>query len=282
MTQELTTTKPNYLSPQTFEQAERYADKIAASSLCPTAFKGKGGDVLIAMQMGAEVGLSPMQAIQNIAVINGRPSLWGDAALGVVRSHPHCVNVREWPEGSVKDLTAIAYCGVTRKGQTEEVRSFSIEQAKIAGLWGKPGPWTQYPERMLQMRARGFAIRDTFPDALRGLQIAEEAQDIIDITSPVNSKKVELITSRLSTPISQQFVTDPEIIDSFLNEIAFCKDIEELKIIHNRAVAAARDDKEGRNQLVKACSARKAEILKPKPESDNKEFLEAYGEVESK
>ncbi len=279
MTQELTTTKPNYLSPQTFEQAERYADKIAASSLCPIAFKGKGGDVLIAMQMGAEVGLSPMQALQNIAVINGRPSLWGDAALGVVRSHIHCKSVREWPEGDIKDGTYTAYCAVRRKGQEEEIRSFSIDMAKKAGLWGKTGPWTNYPERMLQMRARSWAIRDTFPDALRGLQIAEEAQDIIDITPRQNTQKVELMTSRLTTPISQQFVTDPEVIDSFLNEIAFCKDIEELKLIHNRAVAAARDDKDGRNQLVKACSARKAELLKPKPESDNKDFLEAYGDV---
>jgi hypothetical protein len=279
MTQELTTNKPNYLSPQTFEQAERYADKIAASSLCPTAFKGKGGDVLIAMQMGAEVGLSPMQAIQNIAVINGRPSLWGDAALGVVRNHPHCQSVREWMEGNVKDMNAVAFCAVIRRGQAEEIRSFSIDQAKKAGLWGKTGPWTQYPERMLQMRARGFAIRDTFPDALRGLHIAEEAQDIIDITPPESGRKVELLRAQVSTPISQQFVTDPEIIDNFLHEIQFCKDIEELKVIHNRAVAAARDDKDGRNELVKACSARKAELLKPKPESDNKEFLEAYGDI---
>ena len=49
-----------------------------------------------------------------------------------------------------------------------------------AGLWGKQGPWKQYPKRMLQMRARGFAIRDAFPDALRGMYMAEEVQDITE------------------------------------------------------------------------------------------------------
>jgi hypothetical protein len=64
-----------------------------------------------------------------------------------------------------------------RRGQPPERRTFSVADAKRAKLWFKAGPWTTYPDRMLQMRARGFAIRDTFPDALRGVIIAEEAQD---------------------------------------------------------------------------------------------------------
>lgn len=278
MTQELTT--PNPYEITTFEKGEKFAAMIANSSLCPPGFRGKAHDVFIAMAMGAEVGLSPMQAIQNIAVINSRPSVWGDAALGIVRSHPHCVSIREWMEGNIKDLNAIAYCAVVRKGQEEEVRSFSIEQAKKAKLWGKTGPWSDYPERMLQMRARGFAIRDTFPDALRGLHIAEEAQDIVDITPPMQTQKVELTTSRLTTPISQQFVTDPDVIDSCLGDINKCENIDDLKVIYNRGIAATRDDKDGRNIISKATALRKAELLKPK--DDNKEFLDAYGEVDAK
>jgi hypothetical protein len=57
------------------------------------------------------------------------------------------------------------------------VGRFSVADAKRAGLWGKSGPWTQYPRRMLQLRARGFALRDAFPDVLKGLVTAEEAQD---------------------------------------------------------------------------------------------------------
>lgn len=278
MTQELTT--PNPYEITTFEKGEKFAAMIANSSLCPPGFRGKAHDVFIAMAMGAEVGLSPMQAIQNIAVINSRPSVWGDAALGIVRSHPHCVSIREWIEGSVKDLNAVAYCAVVRKGQQEEIRSFSIEQAKKAKLWGKTGPWSDYPERMLQMRARGFAIRDTFPDALRGLHIAEEAQDIVDITPPMQTQKVELLPAQKTTPISQQFTTDSDVIDAFLAEIKECNDIEDLKVIYNRGVAATKDDKDGRNQISKATAVRKTELLKPK--ESNQEFLDAYGEVDAK
>jgi hypothetical protein len=67
-----------------------------------------------------------------------------------------------------------------RRGQPPERRTFSVADAKRAKLWFKAGPWTTYPDRMLQMRARGFAIRDVFPDALRGVITAEEAVDIVE------------------------------------------------------------------------------------------------------
>ncbi len=178
--------KPYMLSPTNFQEAEKFSIMIASSSLCPTPFKNKPGDIMVAMQMGAEVGLNPMQAIQNIAVINGRPCLYGDAAIGVVRCHKHCEWIDEGDIGSIKDGTAVYHCTIKRKGQDPQTRSFSVDKAKKAGLWGKSGPWSQYPERMLQMRARGFALRDVFPDALRGLNIAEEIEDI---TLPEDSKK---------------------------------------------------------------------------------------------
>jgi hypothetical protein len=71
-----------------------------------------------------------------------------------------------------------AVCQTSRKGKDANVVGrFSVADAKRAGLWGKSGPWTQYPRRMLQLRARGFALRDAFPDVLKGLVTAEEAQD---------------------------------------------------------------------------------------------------------
>ena len=74
-----------------------------------------------------------------------------------------------------------AVCTVMRAhGEMIEktIRYFSVANAKTAKLWGKQGPWTQYPERMLAQRARGFALRDAFPDALKGIITREEAEDI--------------------------------------------------------------------------------------------------------
>jgi hypothetical protein len=72
----------------------------------------------------------------------------------------------------------VATCTVWRKGGTKHTQSFSQADAQKAGLWGKSGPWTQYPKRMLQMRARGFALRSQFADALAGLITREEAEDM--------------------------------------------------------------------------------------------------------
>ena len=160
--------------PQNYDQAFAFANMIAESAFAPKEMRNKPGEVFIAMQMGAELGLQPMQALQNIAVINGRPSVWGDAAMALVRSHPECESIEE----SFDESTMTAKCSVKRKGHLVEMRTFSQKDAEKAKLWGKQGPWSQYPKRMLQMRARGFAIRDVFADALRGLSFAEEARDI--------------------------------------------------------------------------------------------------------
>jgi len=146
------------LSPQTFEQALTFADILADSDLVPKDFKGKPGNCLIAMQWGAELGLKPLQALQNIAIINGRPALWRDAVIALVRSSPLCEYISEADDGGT------AVCRVKRRGESEEVRTFSMDDAKVAGLLGKSGPWTQYPKRMRQMRARAFALRDVFAE----------------------------------------------------------------------------------------------------------------------
>jgi hypothetical protein len=159
------------LSPQTFEQALTFSQYLADSDLVPKDFKGKPANCLIAMQWGAELGLKPLQALQNLAIINGRPSLWGDAVIALVRGSPLCESVIETDDGTT------ATCRVKRRGEAEQVRTFSMDDAKAAGLMGKAGPWTQYPKRMRQMRARAFALRDIFPDVLRGMPIAEEVMD---------------------------------------------------------------------------------------------------------
>ena len=159
------------LSPQTFEQALTFSKYLADSDLVPKDFKGKPANCLIAMQWGAELGLKALQAIQNLAVINGRPALWGDAVIAIVRGSPLCEYVNESDDGET------ATCRVKRKGEPEQVRTFSMEDARKAGLAGKQGPWTSYPKRMRQMRARAFALRDVFPDVLRGMPVAEELMD---------------------------------------------------------------------------------------------------------
>ena len=163
------------LTPTTFAEAMQFADALAKSTMVPPAFQRNPSNILVAIQWGAELGLGPLQALQNIAVIQGKPAVYGDAMLALVRGSPLCEDVIERIEGEGDNRAAV--CEARRKGSAPVFGRFSVADAKRAGLWGKTGPWQQYPLRMLQMRARGFALRDGFPDVLRGVIGAEEAAD---------------------------------------------------------------------------------------------------------
>ena len=203
---ELTTAAPRQtfdLSPQTFDQALTFSQYLADSDMVPKDFKGKPGNCLIAMQWGAELGLKPLQALQNLAVINGRPALWGDAVIALVRNSPLCEFVIETDDGST------ATCRVKRRGEPEQQRTFSMDDARAAGLLGKSGPWTQYPRRMRQMRARAFALRDVFPDVLRGMPMAEE---VMDTPTERHMGSVEIVTppAAAELPAASQPPTWPD------------------------------------------------------------------------
>jgi len=169
---ELTTKQSFSLTPSSLTEAMAFADILAKSTIVPKEFLGNPGNILVAIQWGLELGLQPLQAMQNIAVINGRPALWGDAVIALVRGSPLCEYVYEEDDGHT------ATCRVKRRGENEQVRIYTMDDAKTAGLVGKAGPWTQHPKRMRQMRARAFALRDVFPDVLRGMPVAEELQDM--------------------------------------------------------------------------------------------------------
>ena len=166
------------LQPANITEAIEFSKMLAQSELVPKGYRNRPQDILVCIQWGYEVGLQPLQALQNISVINGKPSIWGDAMLALVKKHPACAGVSEYIEGEGDKMTA--HCEVKRRyGDEIEVTktSFSVDDAKKAALWGKD-TYKRYPKRMLTMRARGFALRNAFPDALQGLISQEEAQDL--------------------------------------------------------------------------------------------------------
>ena len=169
--------RPSPVHLRTWEEIERFAEKAARSGMVPLAYKGVPDAIMIAVMLGAELGLAPMQSLQNIAVISGKPSIYGDAMIALVRASGKARSIREWSEGEGEAM--VCCCEATRKDDPNPVLSrFGVADARKAGLWGKAGPWQQYPARMLKMRARGFALRDAFADVLHGVISAEEAGDI--------------------------------------------------------------------------------------------------------
>jgi hypothetical protein len=167
--------RPRAIIPRTLEEAMAFARAVVAARMAPSGFETPEA-CMIAILHGMEVGLTPMSALQRIAVIGGRPTIWGDGAMALVRASGLAASIEERIEGT-GSTDWVAICSVRRKGDAHPVeRRFGVEDARRARLWGKAGPWSEYPQRMLQMRARAFALRDVFADVLGGLYLREEIE----------------------------------------------------------------------------------------------------------
>ncbi len=181
--------------PDGFSSVYKFSQLIAASGMAPKDMK-TSDQIAVAIFHGMELGLTPMSALQSIAVINGRPSIWGDGALAVVRASGELEEFNEYTEGGaiyleqpkfdelgkmtkagIPNPEFKAICHIKRKGKEAKEYEFSVLDSIEAGLYNKEGPWRNYRKRMLKMRARGFALRDEFTDVMRGLHLAEEVQD---------------------------------------------------------------------------------------------------------
>ena len=166
----------------TLADYREFAVTVCKSGLAPRTLDTPE-KIMVALQAGAEVGLPPMTSLRSIAVVNGMPSIYGDAGLALVRQS----GLMEWIEETIEgkfttDLSKVegsvtAVCRVKRASDPNPTeRTFCVAEARLAGLWQKPGPWRTHPQRMLKYRARAFCLRDVFPDALLGLHVYEELQ----------------------------------------------------------------------------------------------------------
>ena len=197
------------------DQAIQVSEALSRSTMVPKDFVGNPSNILIAIIWGKELGLGPIQCMQSIAVINGRPSIFGDALMALVRGSGLLESINETDDGDT------ATCVVKRKNEDPQTRTFSMADAQLAGLAGKPGPWKLYPKRMRQLRARSFALRDVFADVLRGLHISDESINlppvIKDITPAPAGKKsgVSAVKAKLKAkaePVEADVVADtPEV-----------------------------------------------------------------------
>ena len=194
--------------PQTIEEAFRLAQWVCGAGLAPNSYedanhKPDPQKVVIGILKAMEVGAPPITGLSFIAIINKRACVWGDLAIGLAQEQGMIEKMEEFFEGAQEKVSApveqsdgerdhtplptdfpddfTAVCRIWRKGQeTPYEGRFSVRDAKRAHLWGNPKKitWMEHPKRMLKARARAFALRDGFADALHALSIREEVEDL--------------------------------------------------------------------------------------------------------
>lgn len=202
-------------------QAKAFAMEIASSGCAPKGMNTPGA-VLLAMQIGAELGFSPMQALQNVVVVNGRATLMGTSAIALMNGSGllepgtkvefGCRPTTEQEKLSMGRL--VGYCRTQRAGQAPVETLFSQTDAETAKLWGKEGPWRQYPKRMLQFRAVGFHFKDHWSDIGHGIMIDAEARDMPrerDVT-PVRPEERPRTVDPLFADVAAEPILEAEVV----------------------------------------------------------------------
>jgi len=170
----------------------------------------------VAILTGMEVGLSPIQSVNAIAVINGRPTMWGDAVLALVQGSGLLIDIEEKVVGEGQSMKAV--CRVDRKSRkTATVREFSYADAQKANILNN-AVWKTYPKRMMQMRARSMALRDCFPDVLSGIHMREEVQDYKPLDEPTTAGEPITISELSGETQAEEAHENEDITDADIVE----------------------------------------------------------------
>lgn len=206
-----------------YNEAYNLAKMIAKTDFAPKNYRNKPEDIMVAMLFGMEVGLPPIASLQNIAVINGQPTLWGDGMLALIENSGLLEDYNYSYGGTPYEDDYRAIVTIKRKDKSAPlVYEFSVGDAKKAGLWDRKDNWKNYPKRMLLNRARSFALREGFPDILKGFKSREEMEDSIDMKDITNS--VDEVIEGVSNTIPEFTIETGELsqetIDSFNSGIS--------------------------------------------------------------
>lgn len=171
--------------PRSLPEVTDLAERFAKSSLIPSDLKGKASDVFVTLLAGQELGLSPMAALRSIHVVKGKPILAADAMVALVLASGLCDYFK--PKG--KTATSVTYV-TKRKGDTETELTYTIEDAKQAGITGGDN-WRKYTRAMLSARCKAELARDVYPDVLAGVYETSEADEIRDKAQVTPLRPVE-------------------------------------------------------------------------------------------
>jgi hypothetical protein len=162
-------------------------------------------DVLFVILVGESLGLNAATALMNIYNVNGMPSMKADLKLALAKRHP------EYAGCEIDANTERCIVKMKRRNEngTESITStFTIEDAKRAGLFPKKDNWRMYPQRMLKARAISYAVNDLFPDIVFGMLSSEEAQDIDRHTEKTMATEYEIISEAETTDRPDAETTD--------------------------------------------------------------------------
>lgn len=224
MTVESETPISPFTSTKTFETAQRMATALCSSSLVPPSYRGRENlaNCLIALEMANRTGVSPFLIMQNMHVIQGRPSMSAQYLIAMINASGKFSplrwkvqkrGVKKFGNFQLEDCTYIAWAREASTGEVLEGPEVTTEMAVKEGWYGKNGSkWQTMPDLMFRYRSAAFFSRMYCPEMAMGLHTIDEIEDMdaAPVTERRRSAKerAEQLTRELKGESAEQESTD--------------------------------------------------------------------------
>lgn len=194
--------------PHDLTSAMQLADVLSRSKLMPASLRNPA-DILIVVMTGRELGLTTMQSVRGMHVIDGKVGMSAELILALVKKRAECEYLRV-----VESTDSVCTLETKRKGDPEPTRmSYTIEQARRAGVTGKDN-WRKHTEAMLRARCASAICRVVYPDLLLGVYSDDEMDEIRDGRQP--------------RQVVDAVVVDESAMRALVNRIAATSSLAEL------------------------------------------------------
>ncbi|WP_270559104.1 hypothetical protein [Bifidobacterium pseudocatenulatum] len=186
MSNELTPIQPQPQQQITLQDQMAFAKAVCQSDIIPTVYRGKPANILVAVGYGAPLGLTPMQSLQDISVINGKPTASASFIASHVRMAGHKLRVK-------KDEKALSVTAtIVRSDDPDYPISVTRDKAwaQQMGLLNKDN-YRKQPLTMLTWRAITAVAREACPEILYGVQYSPDELHDLDTNSDVLAEVVD-------------------------------------------------------------------------------------------
>lgn len=169
---------------------------LSKTTFVPAQFRGKPEECAAAILFGDEIGLTPMQALQAVYVVSGKPGLYARSMAAVVLAAGHAI------ETVTKTDSKVTVRGRRRGSDTWVEETWTTERARRAGYTTNKKYETD-PQSMLYARALADVCRQIAPDALSGLAYTVEE---LELTQPTPTARVTRNQAATSTRVQRKAV----------------------------------------------------------------------------
>jgi hypothetical protein len=200
---------------QAMSHAKALADALCDTEMVPARYKGKPGDAAAAILYGAELGLNPIQSLQNVFAVHGQPSIFAKTAVALVKRHGIKFDTIE--------STSTRVTVRARRGDEFEESTWTMERAKTAGFTSNK-KYTTEPEAMLYSKAAMEVCRRIAPDILLGIAYSTEELELD------------------SSAAAPRRVTSRRGVDGLRTALAAAPDIEDAEEVTEDTAAAPAHD----------------------------------------